>query len=250
MKLDCDLNPHARPPMQSVFKLELAVTALHLVEQGRFALDQMVRFLPGDRILPSTVSPLQAKYPGGDVDVPLREILRLAVVEGDNVAADIGLRIVGGPEVVSRYIKELGASGFQLKDNEAAMHRDPKLQYRNWFEPAGAVQFLRRLSEKSPLNAEHTALVLSWMRDTTRAPNRIKGDLPLGTNVMHRAGASSTRDGFTPATNDIGLIELPDGRRLAIAIFITDSSTDEATRDKVAARIARLVYDSVSLKKK
>lgn len=86
------------------------------------------------------------------------------------------------------------------------MHRDPKLQYRNWFEPPGAVQFLRRLAEKSPLTPEHTALVLSWMRDTTRAPNRIKGDLPARTGVMHRAGASSTTNGFTSATNDIGLI--------------------------------------------
>jgi beta-lactamase class A len=30
--LNCDLDPHAHPPMQSVFKFPLAVTALHLVE--------------------------------------------------------------------------------------------------------------------------------------------------------------------------------------------------------------------------
>jgi beta-lactamase class A len=86
------------------------------------------------------------------------------------------------------------------------------------------------------------------MRDTTRAPNRIKGGLPPGAVVMHRAGASGTINGLTPATNDIGLIELPDGRRLAVAIFIADSTAGEATRDKVAARIARAIYDSLSFK--
>ncbi len=52
--LNCDLNPHARPPMQSVFKLPLAITAIHLIEEGKFSLDQPVRFLPSDRILPQT----------------------------------------------------------------------------------------------------------------------------------------------------------------------------------------------------
>ncbi len=240
--------------MQSVFKLELAVTVLRLVEQGRFALDQPIRFLPSDRILPSTVSPLQAKYPEANVDVPLRELIRLAVVEGDNVGADITLRTIGGPIIVNRYMKELGVTGFHLQDDEAALHHDPSLQYRNYFEPAGAVQFLLRLSENSPLTPEHTALVFQWMRDTTRAPNRIKAGVPPGTVVMHRAGASGTTNGLTPATNDIGLIELPDGR-LAIAIFITDSTADDATRDHVAARITKAIVDQVmrdpvSLKKK
>src|ERR1700676_1981142 len=50
--LNCDLNPNARPPMQSVFKLPLALTVLHQVEQNNSSLDQSVRFLPQDRILP------------------------------------------------------------------------------------------------------------------------------------------------------------------------------------------------------
>jgi beta-lactamase class A len=44
--LNCDLNPNAQPPMQSVFKLPLAVTVLRQVEQGAFSMDQPVRFLP------------------------------------------------------------------------------------------------------------------------------------------------------------------------------------------------------------
>ncbi|MFZ0431202.1 MAG: serine hydrolase, partial [Candidatus Acidiferrales bacterium] len=95
-RLKCDLDPHAHRPMQSVFKFPLAVATLHLVEQGKFTLDQPVRFLPGDRILPETYSPLQDKYPDAEVDVPLRELLQMAVSLSDNVAADIVLRTIGG----------------------------------------------------------------------------------------------------------------------------------------------------------
>ena len=45
-------------------------------------------------------------------------------------------------------------------------------------------------------------------------------------------------------TNDIGLIPLPDGRRIAIAVFVTDSTADQATREQVIARIARAAYDA------
>ena len=35
---------------------------------------------------------------------------------------------------------------------------------------------------------------------------------------------------------------LPDGRRLALAVYVTDSRADETTRQRVIARIAEAVY--------
>ncbi len=100
--LNCNLNQHAHPPMRSVFKVPLALTTLHIVELCTLSSDQPVRFLPSDRILPHTYSPLQDKYPEANVDVPLRELLGLAVVLSDNTAADIILRLIAGPATVPR----------------------------------------------------------------------------------------------------------------------------------------------------
>jgi beta-lactamase class A len=241
--LRCDLDPHAHPPMQSVFKFPLAITAFHQVEQGTLSLDQPVRFLPSDRILPHTHSPLQDKYPQANVDVALRELLHLAISESDNVATDIVLRLVGGPSMVTSYIHSIGVNGFHLEDGEDGLARELAAQYRNWFEPAAAVQLLRRISDNSPLTPEHTQTLLDWMKNSSSGLNRIKGNLPAGTIVMHKTGTSGTRNGVTFATNDIGLITLPDGRRLAIAVFLTDSSADEVTRDAVIARMAKAAYD-------
>jgi beta-lactamase class A len=241
--LNCDLNPHAHPPMQSVFKLPLALAVLHQVELGKLSLEQPVRFLPADRFLPHAYSPLQDKYPEANVDVPLQELLRLAVSLSDNAAADILLRILGGPKEVDSYIASLGITGFHLEDGEHELHHDVSAQYRNWFEPEGAVQLLRLLSDHSPLTAAHTDLLLSWMKTSVRN-ERLQGDLPGGTLVAHKAGTSGVDNGLAHATNDIGLIFLPDGRRLAIAIFVTDSTADLAAREKVIARIARVAYDA------
>ena len=241
--LNCDLNPNAQPPMQSVFKLPLAIAVLHQVERGTLSLDQPVRFLPEDRILPHVYSPLQEQYPDAGVDVPLRELLRLTVSLSDNVAADILLRLVGGPKFVDTYIAALGVHGFHLQDNEAVLHREMAAQYRNSFEPAGAVQLLRKISDNSPLTPEHTDLLIAWMTPSKRT-GRLDGELPSEVHVAHKSGTSDVDNGVAHATNDIGLIPLPDGRRIAIAVFVTDSTADQAIREKVIARIAKAAYDA------
>jgi beta-lactamase class A len=229
--------------MQSVFKLPLAMAVLHQVEDGKFSLDQPIRFRPDDLILPHAYSPLQDKFPHADVDVPLRELLRLTVSKSDNVAADMLLRLAGGPKMVGDYIASLGIGGFHLLDGEHALHRDTTLQYRNWFEAEGAVQLLRRISDRSPLTREHTDLLFDWMRQSP-ATTRLAGDLPPGTQVGHKTGTSDVINGLAAATNDIGLITLPDGRQFAIAVFITDSTATDVIRDSVIARIARAVYEA------
>jgi beta-lactamase class A len=60
-KLECDLNEHGHPPMQSTFKFPLAMAVLHLVELGKLQLDQPIRFLKSDRSV--TYSPYRTSSP-------------------------------------------------------------------------------------------------------------------------------------------------------------------------------------------
>jgi beta-lactamase class A len=239
--LDCDIDPTAHPPMQSVFKFPLAMTILHQVEQGKLTLDEPIPFRQSDLISPKPHSALQNKYPQAGVDVPLQNLLQMTVALSDNTAADMLLRLAGGPQAVVDYLVSLGITGMRLQDDERALHRDHALQYRNWCEPQAAVGLLRTIADHSPLTSEHTALLLGWM--TTRT-GRLDGDLPEGIQVAHKSGGSDVDNGIAAATNDIGLITLPDGRRLAVAVFVTDSTADEATRFRIIARIGRAVYDS------
>ena len=82
------------------------------------------------------------------------------------------------------------------------------------------------------------------MIESTPGPKRLKGLLPAGTIVAHKTGTSGTEKEITAATNDIGIITLPDGRHVAIAVFVSDSPADVATREAVIAKIAKAVFDS------
>jgi len=252
--LNCDLNPHSHSPMQTVFKFPLALTVLHLAKTGKLlpaqrpdesigiTLDRKIRFLPEDRI-PGAYSPLQDRYPEANVDVSVRELIELSAGESDNAAADILLRVVGGPAVVEDYIRSLGIAEFQLQDGEQGLHRDPTAQYRNWIEPAAAVQLLQRLVSNSPLSPAANQFLLQTLTASTTYPSRLRAGLPAGTVLAHKTGTSGEHNGKAEATNDIGLIRMPDGRYLAIAVFVTDARANEATRDSVIARIGRAAYD-------
>jgi beta-lactamase class A len=179
----------------------------------------------------------------------LRELIQLAAGESDNGATETLLRIIGGPPVVQSYIHSLGITAFQLRDTEADLNRDESLQYRDWIEPAAAVQLLQRLVHNPPLSPVSNGLLLKTLTASVTGPNRLRAGLPAGTLLAHKTGSSATHGGITAATNDIGLITLPDGRKLAIAVLVTDSRADEATREGVIARIARAAYDEATTTK-
>jgi beta-lactamase class A len=228
--------------MQSVFKLPLALAVLQRVERGDFSLDQSIDFLTAD-CYPDTYSPLQDAHPQGGVVVPLRELLELAVLRSDNTAADILLRVIGGPATVQASLNAMGLKAIHVRDSERTLHDDDAAQYRNDAEPAAMVALLRLLSDQPPLSAEHTALLLRWMIESPTGPKRIKALLPPGVIVAHKTGTSGEKNGRIAATNDVGLITLPDGRRLALAVFVTDAAASQETCEAVIARVAKAIYE-------
>jgi len=70
--------------------------------------------------------------------------------------------------------------------------------------------------------------------------------LPAGTVVAHKTGSTGVVKGLTAATNDSGIIFLPDGDQLAISVYVKASTRADATRDRVIARIARAAFDAMS----
>jgi beta-lactamase class A len=127
-------------------------------------------------------------------------------------------------------------------DTEQTLGRDVKLEDRNTAEPRAMVALLRLLADHSPLSPEYTQLLLGWMTASHTGDRRIRALLPPGTVVADKTGTSGTGRNFTNATNDVGLIALPDGRRLALAVMVADSSAPSAVREQVIAQISRTIY--------
>lgn len=231
-----------RFPMQSVFKLPLAMTVLEAIDRGALRLDQPVPVTPKDFVSKRQHSPIRDRHPEGTT-LSLEELLRAAASDSDGTAADVLLDTIGGPQVVTDFVRGLGVEGLTVALTEKEMGRDSRAQHRNWATPGGAVRLLAALDEGRGLSAESRDLLLGWLTETRTGRYRIRGRLPDGVPVAHKTGTSRTLDGVTAATNDIGLMTLPDGRRVALAVFVSDSPADDAVRERVIADVARTAYD-------
>jgi beta-lactamase class A len=220
-------------PMQSVYKLPIAMAVLH----ANLPLDRPVHIAKSDLVREGLHSPIRDQHPDGDFDMPLREVMRYAIAESDGSASDVLLKLAGGPDRVTAYLRTIGVNDLVIATSEAEMSREVHVQYRNWSTPEAMIQLLLKLSP------DRDALLLKWMIESTPGPKRLKGLLPAGAIVAHKNGTSGTNSGITRATNDVGIVTLPDGRHLAIAVFVSDSPADLATREEVIAKIARAAWD-------
>jgi len=238
------LNPQEHFPMQSVYKLPIEMAVLAQVDNEKLRLEQKVRVEKSDFVHPGQLSPIRDKNPNG-VELSLLEILRFAVSESDGTASDVLLRLVGANSV-QKYLNELGINEIIVANSEKEIGSDWETQFHNWATPGGAVQLLRSLHERRGLSEASQQLVLKFMTETPTSAKRLKGLLPQSAVVAHKTGTSGSNGKVFAATNDIGLITLPNGQHVAIAVFVSNSPAAVATREKVIAQIAKAIWDKWS----
>jgi beta-lactamase class A len=236
-------NGSERFAMQSVVKLPVAMAVMKQVTEGKFHIDQHIWVEKSDMVPPNQRSPLRDEFPNG-TQATISRLIEAAISESDGTACDVLTRIAGGPSAVQSYISSLGISGMEMKRTHKEFVKDWNLQYENWATPEAAVELLEGLYNGEGGTQGNAELLLKPMYGTPTGPNRLKGLLPPGTTIAHKTGTGGTRNGITSATNDVGIITLPSGKHVAIAVFVGDSTADEKTRDAVIAKVAKAVWDT------
>lgn len=232
-----------RYPMQSVYKFPLALAVLQDVDRGGRTLKDPIRVRKQD-LLPNTWSPLREKYPKGNVDITLDELITFTVSQSDNNGCDMLFRLMGGCSAVERSVHATGVTDIAIVATEEEMHRDDSVQYRNWCTPAAMGRILRKFYRGEVLAPATTAYLRGVMEQTVTGPRRIKGMLPKGTVVAHKTGSSGTSGGLVAATNDVGVVTLPDGRHIALVVFVSDAHEAEERCEEAIARVAKAVWDA------
>ncbi len=238
------LNSEQHYPMQSVFKFHIALVVLSEIDKGKLALDQPIK-IQKEELLPGLYSPLREKYPNGGT-LPLSKILSYTVSLSDNVGCDVLLRLVGGPNVVEDYFKKNIGHAISIKLNEEQQQEDWDLQFQNWTTPQAANETLASFYYNKPqlLSKKSHDFLWQLMRETETGPRRIKGLLPKNTVVAHKTGTSGVnKKGMMAAVNDIGVVLLPNGKPFFISVFVTNTTENEATNEKIIAAIAKAAWD-------
>ncbi|MEO8648268.1 MAG: serine hydrolase, partial [Acidobacteriota bacterium] len=93
-------------PMQSVYKVPIAMAVLKIVDSGRLRLDQEIAITPDDFVRQGFHSPIRNTNPQGTL-MRLEELIRYSISESDGTASDVLLDLVSGPQAVQAYLSEI-----------------------------------------------------------------------------------------------------------------------------------------------
>lgn len=235
------VNGSAKLPLYSVFKLPLAVAVLKDVEEKRLQIDQQVHVTPSD-IVPGT--PGNTAMWSQPVDRTVAQLIDVSIALSDNTSTDKLLQLAGGPEAVTRRLRAMGIDEILIQTNI----RDfaATFQNHNTGSSDDLAKLLVRLQKGELLQPAQQELLIGSMRGAKTGMRRIRGNLPAGTIVGDKTGSGETSKttGTPNSMNDVGLITLPDGTHLAIAVLLNGSKLYDVEQEKVIADVARAAYDA------
>jgi beta-lactamase class A len=263
------VNADQQFPMASTFKVPIAGTVLSQVDSGRLKLDQLVPIDP-NMMVESEGLAETFHHPG--VSVSVENLLELMLTVSDNTATDTLEKLVGGPAVVTQWVRSQGINGLRVDRDTAGLIRDfyglppgpsfpasleaglkanPKLEDmsdkpdpkfdndpRDTSTPAAMAQLLERIYSGKALSPASTKLLREIQERNTTGKARIRARLPAGTVVAEKTGT------IGGSVNNVGVITLPGkAGKLIAAIFIKKSSKPIEDRERVIADVARALYD-------
>lgn len=269
----------ARPyPMQSVYKLPIAVALLDRVDRGRIALTKVVHLTRENRS--PGWSPLAREIGPDGLDRTIGQLLEAMMISSDNTACDALLDELGGPTVVQAvmslkslyeiridrpekqiYANALGLGAwrgklYEERVREAAIAalpperrqlalnaylRDP----RDTTTPRGMMDLLAKLAAGELLSADSTERLLQLMTVSATGLTKFKAGLPDDWTLAHKSGASGETFGIAAADNDVGIATGPDGRRLVIVALLSGSRLKSDARERMLAEVARAAVASL-----
>ncbi len=200
--------------MCSTFKMPLAAAILREVDRGRLRHDQWVPYGPADTVphAPMTQKHLQR---GGMTVVALAEA---AQTTSDNVAANLLLKLIGGPAGFTAILRSAGDTITRLDRFEPHMNHVRGQDARDTTTPAAMARTTERLLTSEWLSSASRELLIGWMVATATGELRIRAGLPKN----WRAG-DKTGTGIAPQMpdkyNDVAIAWPPGKAPLVISAF-------------------------------
>jgi beta-lactamase class A len=226
--------------MASTSKIAIAATFMEQVERGRYSLTSELPIMVP--VASKRFSTAKAPVVPGKHYQAI-DLIEMMITRSSNPATDGLLAAVGGPAAVNDWARRNGIGEFNLTRDIATLVRDDgeidpaqRVDIRDSATPAAMVRLLTGLYQGKFLSDKSRQVILGAMERCRTGTRRIPGMLPGEARVAHKTGTLNN------TASDIGIINTPDGRAIAVAIYVTGQGSRPA-RDAKIASIARALYD-------
>jgi beta-lactamase class A len=224
--------------MCSTFKLPLAAFALDQADHGLADLDQVLPIAESDRVPYHPVTaPVIGK--GG---MTLQALVRAAQTTSDNVAANVALRHLGGPNALTEWLRKLGDRATRLDRYEPELNLVPKGEVRDTTTPRAFAVTVAKLTTGGVLKPASRQKLVQWTVETQTGLKRLRAGLPATWIAGDKTGTASA-EGMAPKANDVAIAWPPGRAPIIISCFYEGPEMGQKNTpemDKLIADAARI----------
>lgn len=227
--------------MCSTFKLSLAAAVLARVDRAGWTLKDWMPFTQADLVPHAPVTQDHLARGG----MTLEALLAAVLVESDNVAANLLMRRLGGPEALTAWLRGLGDSVTRIDRYEPEVNLVPPGESRDTSSPTAMASTVGRLLGSTLLSRPSRDRLIGWLRDTRTGQRRLRAGLPAGWKAGDRTGTGQAA-GMPDRVNDIAVC-WPWGDRTPVVIVAyyegprENSAKIQPQDEAVLAEVGRLV---------
>lgn len=219
--------------MCSTFKFLLAAAVLRQVELGKLALDRKIPIAAAD-MLPH--APFTQPLVGSSATVG--QLCEATMTLSDNPAANLLFPLIGGPEGLTRFLRDNGDTVTRSDRTEPTLNRGADSDPRDTSSPLAQVATMRALLLGDALKPTSREQLTAWLIANKTGDKRLRAGLPAGVRVGDKTGTADNNN------NDLAIV-WPQGRApILIASYLQTTKLDDAGRDAVHASVARLVWEA------
>ncbi|WP_241352433.1 PEN-B family class A beta-lactamase [Burkholderia cenocepacia] len=220
-----------RFPFCSTFKAMLSAAVLAQSVERPGLLQQRVTYTKADLV---NYSPVSEKHVGAGMTVAA--LCEAAIQYSDNSAANLLMKLIGGPSAVTAYARSIGDDAFRLDRWETELNTALPGDPRDTTTPAAMAASIRVLTLGDALPAAQRAQLVAWLRGNKVGDKRIRAGVPAGWVVGDKTGT-----GGYGTTNDAGVIWPTSRAPIVLAVYYTQTRADARAKDDVIASVARIV---------
>src|SRR5690606_17298141 len=174
-----------RFPLNSSFKVLLAAMVLARVDAGAETLERTVPIEASDLV---SWAPAVEKKVGSTMTVA--ELCSAAVTLSDNAAANLLLETVGGPDDLTRFLRETGDQVTRLDRTEPTLNDTAPGDPRDTTSPRAMLSSLEHLLLGDRLSPASRQQLLDWMLANKTGDTRIRAGVPANWRVGDKTGTS------------------------------------------------------------
>jgi len=108
--------------MASTYKVAIATALLDQVDKGQLKLTDLID-VPVEKMVVGP-NPLVMNFLHPGIKLSVANLIEPMITESDNSATDFCLEVVGGPEVVTKFLRSIGITDQRLDRSTAEILRD------------------------------------------------------------------------------------------------------------------------------